>query len=64
MSRFKGLGEMNPSELKETTMDSKTRRLKQVTMDDAAEAGRLFDLFMGKDASYRKQVLLKSLGQV
>lgn len=64
VSRFKGLGEMNPSELKETTMDIKTRHLKQVTMEDAAEAGRLFDLFMGTDASYRKQVLLKSLGQV
>lgn len=54
IQRYKGLGEMNPEELKETTMDPANRILKQVTIDDAAEADRVFDILMGTDVPARK----------
>lgn len=52
--RYKGLGEMNASELWETTMDPARRVLKQVTIDDAIEADKTFDMLMGTDVSLRK----------
>ncbi len=54
VQRYKGLGEMNPEELWETTMDPKTRLLKQVTIQDAQEADKTFDILMGTDVSARK----------
>ena len=54
VQRYKGLGEMNPEELKETTMDRKNRILLQVTIEDAQEADKTFDILMGSDVLPRK----------
>ena len=57
IQRYKGLGEMNAEELWETTMDPKTRVLKQVTIEDAREADRIFDVLMGTDVPSRKSFI-------
>lgn len=54
VQRYKGLGEMNADELKETTMDASKRVLKRVTISDAAEASSIFDMLMGTDVPARK----------
>jgi DNA gyrase subunit B len=57
IQRYKGLGEMNPEELKETTMDATKRILKQVTVADAEGADKVFDMLMGTDVPARKSFI-------
>jgi DNA gyrase subunit B len=54
LNRFKGLGEMNAEQLRETTMDPETRTLQQVSIEDAAEAEMLFSKLMGEVVEYRR----------
>jgi DNA gyrase subunit B len=57
LQRYKGLGEMNPEELWETTMDPTRRMLKRVDIEDAQEADKVFDILMGTDVPSRKNFI-------
>jgi DNA gyrase subunit B len=64
VQRFKGLGEMNAAELWDTTMDPARRVLKQVTVDDAAQADEMFSVLMGEDVEARRSFIQRNAKDV
>ena len=64
VQRFKGLGEMNPSQLRETTMNADTRRLVQLTLDSNENTNHLMDMLLSKKRSPDRRVWLEDKGNL
>ena len=64
VQRYKGLGEMDADQLAETTMDPRRRTLRRLTVDDAEDASRVFELLMGSDVAPRKEFIVQGAYEV
>jgi len=64
VTRFKGLGEMNPSQLRETTIDPKTRRLVRLTIDPKDQTDKLMDMLLAKKRASDRRDWLESKGNL
>ena len=64
VQRYKGLGEMDADQLAETTMDPRRRTLRRLTVDDAEDAAKVFELLMGSDVAPRKEFLVQGAYEI
>ena len=64
MQRFKGLGEMNAAELKETTMSKENRILRKITVEDTMAADKIFETLMGEEVAPRREFIEERAGYV
>ena len=64
VQRYKGLGEMNPDQLWDTTLNPEVRYLKQITIDDGMEADRIFSILMGEEVEPRKEFIMSNAKKV
>jgi topoisomerase-4 subunit B len=64
VTRFKGLGEMNPAQLRESTIHPDTRRLVQLTVDDGAQTASLMDMLLGKKRAADRKAWLERKGDL